>query len=146
MFAAIVMSARKFKRALTGEDEELLPEHEELGNQVARAMIAGKLGDIHALGSADFQARTDRVQFESQWADTLGARGSLTGFEVSNPGSIELQFIPGLENMPQDRFRVFLEIAFGTPEVPLDDERAFVVGAVFVDDNGVTKLGAIHTR
>lgn len=148
VFRAIVASARKFTRALTGEDEhpELTPEQEELGNQIARSLIAGKLGDVYALGSADFQQRHDRVQFESQWRDTLGSRGTLTGFEVSSAGNIELAFIPGLEHVSQDHFRVFIEIAFATPDIPLEDERAFAIAVVFVDDGGATKLAAIHTR
>jgi hypothetical protein len=148
VFTLIVESARKFKRALTGEEEEteLSLEHSELGYQVGRALIAGKLGEVYALGTADFQQRNDRVQFESRWRDTLGSRGTLTGFDVASAGAIELAFIPGLEHVAQEHFRVFIEIAFSTPEIPLDDERAFIIGVVFVDDGGATKLGAIHTR
>ncbi len=146
VFNAIVLSARKFKRALTGDDEELSAEHEELGNLVARALVAHKPGDLYAMGSTELREHVDRMQFESQWRDILAGRGALTGFEVSNPGKIDLAFIPGLENVPQERFMVFLEIAFSTPEIRLDDERAFVIGVVFVDEGGITRLAAIHSR
>jgi hypothetical protein len=146
VFKAIVMSARRFKRAITGTEEELTPEMEEIGNSIAQAFVAGRLDDVFALGTAAFQERTPREQFSARWSDTIRERGTLTGFEVSNFGAIDLAFIPGLEEVAQTELVAFLEIAFSTPTAPLDDEKAFVVGAVLLRDGGKIRIGALHTR
>jgi hypothetical protein len=145
VFKAIVQSARKLKRAVTGGDPELPEGTQKLGDQIALAFVAGELADVYALGTAEVQKREDRDAFVARWKDIVGDR-ELATYEVSDAGQIDLHFIPGLEDTPQDQFLAFLEIAFGTAEVPVEDERAFVLGAVLLDINGDFKLGALHRR
>jgi hypothetical protein len=145
VFKAIVQSARKFTRAVTGGNPELPEATQKLGEQIALAFVAGEYADIHALGSAELQKRGDSAAFVARWVDTVGDR-EFTTYEVSDAGQIDLHFIPGLEETPQDQFVAFLEIAFGTEEVPVEHERAFVVGAVLLDIDGTTRLGALHAR
>jgi hypothetical protein len=146
VFKAIVDSARKFKRAVTGGDEELPPEADALGNKIAQAFVGGKFADIHALGTPSLQKRSTRDQFVASWRDAIRDRGPFTGFEVANAGQIDLGFIPGLEETPQSQFVAFLEIAFSSPDVPLDDDKAFTVGVVLLDEGGQVRLGALHLR
>jgi hypothetical protein len=146
VFQAIVMSARKFKRAVTGGDEELSHEAYELGEQIARAFVAHKFTEVYSLGTPGFQVRSPHEGFVASWSQAVRERGPLTGYEVSNAGPIDLGFIPGLEEVPQSSFVAFVEIVFSTPSVPLDDERAFAVGAILLDDAGSLRLGALHAR
>ena len=146
VFKAIVASARKFKRAVTGADDEIAPEVEEIGNAVARAFIAGRFGDVYLMTSPLVQRRLERRAFEAQWSEAVRGRGTLTGFEVSNVGQIDLGFIPGLEETPQSEFVAFLEVAFSSPEVPLDHEKAFVIAVVILDQGQGLRIGALHTR
>jgi hypothetical protein len=146
VFKAIVMSARKFKRAVTGGEDELPPEVEEIGNAVARAFIAGRFGDVYLMTSPLVQRRLERGAFETQWSEVVRGRGALTGFDVTNVGQIDLGFIPGLEETPQSEFRAFLEVSFSSPEIPLDHEKAFVVGVVILDQGQGLRIGALHTR
>ncbi|MDB4954976.1 MAG: hypothetical protein JWO36_2545 [Myxococcales bacterium] len=140
------MSARKFKRAVTGADDDLTPEAQGIGDKIAQAFVAGRFADVHALGTAAFQRRTNREPFVTSWRDALRDRGPLTGFEVSNAGQIDLGFIPGLEETPQDQFVAFIELAFSSPTVPLDDEKVFTVGLVLLDEGGSIRVGALHAR
>jgi hypothetical protein len=146
VFKAIVMSARKLKRAVTGGDEELSHDTYTLGEQIAQAFVAGRFADVHALGTPGFQVRSPHDAFVGTWANAVRERGPLIGFEVSNAGPIDLGFIPGLEEVPQQSFVAFVEIVFSTPSVPLDDEKAFAVGAILLDDAGALRLGALHAR
>ena len=146
VFKAIVASARKFTRAVTGADEELSPVANEVASMVARAFIAGKFEDVHALGTHGFQERTDRARFVTTWADAARARGPFTSFEISSVGNIDLHFIPGLEEVPQSQFRAFVEIRFATPGVTADDDKAFAVAVVILDEDGETRIGALHAR
>jgi hypothetical protein len=146
VFKAIVASARKFKRAVTGADEELSPVANELASTVARAFIAGRFEDVHALGTRGFQERTDRARFVTTWSDAATARGPFTSFEIASVGSIDLGFIPGLEEVPQSQFQAFLEIRFSTPAVAIDDDAAFAIAVVLLDEGGATRIGALHAR
>jgi hypothetical protein len=131
---------------VTGGDRELPAATQRLGDLIGHAFVAGRFADVHALATADFQKRNDREQFAARWEDTARERGPFTGFEVVDAGPIDLGFIPGLEETPQDQFVAFLEIAFATEEIPVEDKRAFVVGAVLLDIDGDTRLGAIHVQ
>lgn len=146
IFRAIRENAAKLKRAVTGGDDVLDPGAEELGTQIAQAFVAGRFADVHALGTAAFQARMPSAMFAETWGNAVATRGPLTGFEVADAGKIDLHFIPGLEDTPQDGFVAFLEIAFSTPEIPLEMEGAFVLGAIILDDRGTRRLGALHAR
>lgn len=146
VFKAIVESARKLTRAVTGAEEPLSPGAEELGRTVARAFIAGRFGDVHARMSMAAQGRFERATFERRWAEAVQSRAPLTKFEVTNAGEIDVHFIPGLEETPQSEFVAFLEIRFASPEVPLDHDRAFVVGLVILDQGDGPRIGALHTR
>ena len=146
VFKAIVESARKFKRAVTGADDALAPEVEEIGNAVARAFIAGRFGDVYLMTSPLVQRRLERGGFETQWSEAVRGRGTLTGFEVTNVGQIDLGFIPGLEETPQSEFVAFLEVAFSSPDIPLDHEKAFVIAVVILDQGQGLRIGALHTR
>ena len=146
VFKALVESAKKLTRAVTGGDEELPPEAQELGEKIAQAFVAGRFADVHALGTPGFQARSPRESFVSTWRDATRERGPLTGFEVNDAGQIDLGFIPGLEEVPQSSFVAFLEIAFSTPTVPLTADNAFAIGAILLDDGGTLRLGAMHAR
>jgi hypothetical protein len=146
VFKAIADSARKFKRAVTGGDAELTPVALELGNTIARAFVAGRFADVHALGTNSFQERTARDQFVARWLDAAQARGPFTSFEVSNAGQIDLGFIPGLEEVSQEQFAAFIEITFSNPTISLDDDKAFAVAVVLLDEGGEVRLGALHAR
>jgi hypothetical protein len=146
VFQAIVMSARRLKRALSESDVDLPPEAEAIATSIAQAFVAGRFADVHALGALELQQRTARDTFVERWRAAVVERGTLTGFEVSSAGQIELQYIPGLEEVPQARFAAFVEIVFGTPEVPLDHDKAFAVGVVLLQDDGAPRIGAIHAR
>ena len=146
VFKALVESAKKLKRAVTGGDEELSPEAEKLGERIAQAFVAGRFSDVHALGTPGFQARTPRESFVRTWQDATRERGPLTGFEVNDAGNIDLGFIPGLEEVPQASFVAFLEIAFSTPNVPLTADNAFAIGAILLAEGGTIRLGALHAR
>jgi hypothetical protein len=147
VFKAIVESARKIKRALSESDVEELPETaSEIGTRIAQAFVAGRFADVHAMGTTFFRERNARTRFEDNWRDAVAERGPLTGFEVNNAGQIDLQYIPGLEDVPQEAFVAFVEIAFSTPEIPLEHDKAFAIGAVLLDDGGDVRLGAIHAR
>jgi hypothetical protein len=147
VFKAIVDTARKFKRAVTGGDEvELSPEAHELGQKIAQAIVANRFGDVHAMSTRAVQQRTPRDVFDARWRDAVKERVPFTGFAISDAGEIDLAYIPGLEDTPQEQFVAFLEIAFSTASVPLDDKAAFTVAAVLLDDDGVLRLGALHTH
>jgi hypothetical protein len=145
VFKVLVDSARRVKRAVTGGDE-LTPEVEELGTKIGQAFVALRIADVHELGTPGFQVRSPRDRFIVSWTEAIRERGPLTGFEVSSAGDIELAFIPGLEDVPQSAFVAFVEIVFSTPQTPLDDERAFAIGAIVLDDAGTLALGALHAR
>ena len=143
---AIVEGARKFKRAVTGGDEAPNPEAQVLGESIAQAFVAGRFADIYALTTPTVQQRSDADEFVTSWRDTVADRGPLTGFDVSDIGAIDLAFIPGLEDVPQDQFVAFLELTFSSPSVTLDDPNALVVAAVVLDHGGDLRIGALHTR
>jgi hypothetical protein len=146
MFKAIVEGARKFKRAITEDGGELPVAAEQFGTAVAQALIAGRFGDVHAMMTPSQQQRTTRDVFEMRWREAVRERGPLTGFDISNAGQIDLAFIPGLEDVPQSQFVAFVEIAFSTPDVSLDDDKAFTIGVVLLDHAGEIRVGAVHAR
>ena len=146
VFQAIVMSARKLKRALSEGDQELPPKAEEIGTAIAQAFVSGKFADVYQRCTPNLQGRTPLPRFVESWEQTVRDRGALTGFEVSNAGAIDLQYIPGLEDVRQDRFFAFVEIVFSTPTVPLDDEKALAVGVVLLASDDGPRIGAIHAR
>ena len=146
VFKAIVDGARKFTRAVTGAEEELSPAALEIGDRIARAFIAGKLGDVLAAGTPQFQRRQTREQFDARWNEAVKDHLPLTGFHVADAGQIDLGFIPGLEEVPQSKFVAFLEIAFSSPDVGFDGDRAFRIGAVLLDEGGTIKIGALHSQ
>jgi len=145
IFKVIVDGAKKLKRAVSEADVELSPEASELATAIGQAFIAGRFGDIHALGTPPFQDRASRDTFVASWRSTVGER-VLTGFSITDAGDIDLAFIPGLEDVSQDDFVGFAQITFSTPESRLDDERAFTVAAVLLDHDGRVRLGALHAR
>ena len=138
-------SARRLQRAVTGGEAKLTPVAHQLGNQIAQAFVAGRFVDVHALGTPQLQ-RTAGAQFIASWRDAVRDRGPFTSFAIANAGHIDLGFIPGLEEVPQSEFVAFLEIAFSSPKIPLDDDQAFTVGAVLLDHGGKIRLGALHAR
>ncbi len=142
----MVEGARKVRRALSESDDELSPEAEEIGEKIGRAFVAGRFADVHAMTTAGFQEHTACSQFEASWRDAAQQRGPFTGFEANDVGQIDIGFIPGLEAVPQSQFVAFLEIAFSSPAVALDDKKAFVLGAVLLDQGGEIRIGALHTR
>ena len=146
MFQAIVDGARKLSRAVTGGGEEPDPQVHALGEEIARAFIAGRFADVHALGTSGFRARNEVERFEARWRDAVADRLPLTGYSVADAGPIDVQFIPGLEDVDQEHFIAFLHLTFSSPEIPLTDERAFVIGAVVLDDGGAPRLGALHAH
>jgi hypothetical protein len=143
---AIVEGARKFKRAVTGGESEPNPGAHELGEAIAQAFVAGRLADVHAMTTTALQERTACEDFITTWQGTITERGPLTGFDISDIGAIDLGFIPGLEEVPQDQFVAFLELTFSNPTVTLDDANALVVAAVVLDQEGELRIGALHTR
>ncbi len=142
----IVEGARKFKRAVTGGDASPDPAAQELGETIAQAFVAGRFADIHAMTTSETQARTACEEFVATWRDALADRMPFTGFDVSDIGQIDLAFIPGLEEVPQERFVAFLELTFSSPNVTLDDPTALVIAAVVLDQQGDLRIGALHTR
>jgi hypothetical protein len=146
VFKLIVDASRKIKRALTDDDAELTPAAEELSNLIAQAIMAGRFGDIYELGTRHLQQSTSRERFVSSWAEAAQDRRPLTGCRISDLGAIDLAFIPSLEEIPQAQFVAFVEIAFSGVDVPYDSERALTIGAVLVEQDGETRIGAIHTR
>lgn len=136
------------KRVLTptSMNAELSPDARELGEKIAQAFISGRFVDIHEMTTPSFRQHTSLAQFESSWRDATRDRGPFTGFEVSNVGQIDLGFIPGLEDVPQAQFEAFLEVAFSSPGFKVEDKKAFVVGAVLLDQGGTIRIGALHTR
>jgi hypothetical protein len=144
VFKAIVESAKKLKRAVTGGDDQLSAAAEELGTAIAQAFVTNRFADVHAMGTKGFQARTPRDTFASGWADSIRDRGPLTGFEISNAGQLEVGYIPGLEEVSQSDFAGFLELVFSSPNIALDDDRAFTIGAVLLHEDGQVRLGALH--
>ncbi len=140
------MSARRLKRALSDSDVEVPPVAEDLGNTIAQAFVTGKIADVWSMSTEAFRQRNPREAFVDRWTAAIAERGSFTSFEVSNAGNIDLQYVPGLEDVPQSMFVAFIEIVFATPTVPLDNEKAFTVGAVLLFDDGQLRLGAVHAR
>lgn len=140
------MSARRLKRALSESDDDLPEVAEDFGATIAQAFMTGQLGDVWSMGTRQLQERTPRETFVERWRQAITERGQLTAFEVSNAGSIDLQYVPGLEDVPQSQFVAFVEIVFGTEALPLDNEKAFAVGAVLLFDDGHLRVGAIHAR
>jgi hypothetical protein len=138
--------SRKIKRAWSEEDGDLSPEAEALADKIAQAFVAGRFGDVHALGTPSFQQATRRDRFEASWSDAASDYRPLTGFRVSDYGPIDLAFIPGLEEVPQSQFVAFIEIRFSSAGIVLDNERAFTVGVVLLDQGGGLRVGAIHAR
>lgn len=145
MFKAIVMSARRLKRALSESEEDLPEVAEDFGATIAQAFMNGQLGDVWSMGTKQLRERTPRDAFVERWNQAIAERGALKTFEVSNAGYIDLQYVPGLEDVPQHQFVAFLEIVFGTDALPLDNEKAFAVGAVLLFDEQL-RIGAIHAR
>lgn len=140
------MSARRLKRALSENDGEVPHAAEDLGNTIGQALVDGKVGDVWSMATSTFRQRNPREAFVDRWSNALSERGGLTAFEVSNAGRIDLQYVPGLEDVEQSQFVAFLEIVFGTKDVPLDNEKAFAVGVVVLIDEGQIRVGAIHAR
>ena len=145
IFKVIVDGAKKLKRAVTEGDVELTPEANALAVTIGQAFIAGRFGDVHALGTPPFQKRTSRESFAQSWKATIGDR-VLTGFSITDAGHIDLAFIPGLEDVSQDDFVGFAQITFSTPESKLEDDKAFAIAAVLLDHDGTVRLGALHAR
>jgi hypothetical protein len=146
VFKAIVDVSRKVKRAISQSDRELDPDAEELAHKIAQLFIAGRFSDVHALGTPALQQATRRDRFVPSWTDASEEYRPLTGFRIADMGPIDLAFIPGLEEVPQEQFVAFVEIAFSSIDIPYDDERAFTVGAVVLFQDGQLRLGAIHKR
>lgn len=146
IFKAIVVKATRFGRAVTGGDEEPPEDAAALAERVAQAFIAGRIGDVYAMGTPEFRERLPLDRFVARWSDAVKQRGPLTGYDVTSSGEIDLQYIPGLEDVPQQNFVAFLELAFSTPEVPLDAEKAFAIGLVMIRFDGEVRLGAMHAR
>jgi hypothetical protein len=145
IFRVIVDGAKKLKRAVSEGDIELSPEANDVAVSIGQAFIAGRFGDVHALGTPHFQQRTSREKFDASWRATLAKR-VLTGFTITDAGHIDIEYVPGLEDVSQDDFVGFAQITFSTPEAKLDDEHAFSVAAVLLDHDGKIRLGALHAR
>jgi hypothetical protein len=141
-----VVSARRLKRALSEGDTEVPPVAEDLGNTIAQSFVTGKIGDVWSMSTEAFRQRNPRETFVERWNEAIAERGGFTSFEVSNAGNIDLQYVPGLEDVPQSQFVAFIEIVFGSPSIPLNHEKAFTVGAVLLFDDGQLRIGAIHAR
>lgn len=146
VFKVIVEVSRKVKRALSEADAELDPDAEALAEKIGQLFVAGRFGDVHALGTPALQQATRRDRFEDSWADAVSDRRPLTGFQITDLGPIELAFIPGLEEVPQAKFVAFVEISFSSVEIPVGDERAFTVGVVLLEHEGGLRIGALHAR
>jgi hypothetical protein len=148
VFKIIVDSARKITRALSESDggEPLSPEAQVMGDKIAQAFVAGRFADVYEMSTPLLKQRQTGYQFTQSWTDAVASRGPLTGYETANAGDIDLQYIPGLENVRQDALVAFVEIAFSTPDIPAHDEKAFAVGIVLLDEDGRIGIGAIHAR
>jgi hypothetical protein len=146
VFQAIVTSARRIKRALSESDQGLSPDTEDLATSIAQAFVSGRFADVYALGTPHLRERTAPDRFVDSWQASVRDRGPLTGFKISDAGRIDLHYIPGLEDVPQEQFVAFIELVFSSPEVPLEHENAFVVGVVLLASPGGLRIGAIHTR
>ena len=148
VFKIIVDSARKITRALSESDDgEALPEEaQSVGDKIAQAFVANRFADVYEMGTTILKGRSTGYQFTQSWTDAVKGRGPFTGYEVANSGDIDLQYIPGLENVHQDALVAFLEIAFSSPDVPVDSEKAFAIGVVLLDEDGHVGIGAIHAR
>jgi hypothetical protein len=146
IFKAIVMSARRIKRALSEGDTDLPEVATDVGTSIAQSFVSGQLDDVWLAGTRQFRERNPQGAFVERWKRAIQERGALKAFEVSNAGTIDLQYVPGLEDVPQSEFVAFVEIVFGTETVPLDNEKAFAVGAVLLLEDGNVRLGALHAR
>jgi hypothetical protein len=146
VFKVIVEGARKVKRALSEGHPGLPPEAQAFGTTIAESFVAGRFADVHALATPSLQQHMGREQFEAHWRDAVRDHGPFTAFEVSDAGPLDIGFVPGLEDVPQAQFAGFVEIAFSSDQVALDDEQAFTIEAVVLDDAGELRLGAIHKQ
>jgi hypothetical protein len=146
VFKAIVASARKFRRAVTGGDAAPADDVHELGETIGRAFVDERFDDLFAASSERLFERGSRERFEARWRDALVTRGPFTAFAVCDAGPIELAFIPGLEDVPQSQFVAFLEITFASADAAIADARAFAVGAVVLDEGDGARLAALHAR
>jgi hypothetical protein len=146
VFKAIVEVSRKIKRAVSQSDVELSPDAEELAHKIAQAFVAGRFGDVYAMGTPGFQQANRRDRFQESWTDAAEDHRPLTGFQIADLGPIDLAFIPGLEEVPQEQFVAFIELVFSSIDVPVDDPKAFTVGVVVLDHEGELRIGAIHAR
>ncbi|HEY5944503.1 MAG TPA: hypothetical protein VIV40_03390 [Kofleriaceae bacterium] len=145
IFKVIVEGAKKLRRAVSESDVELTPLANALAVTIGQAFIAKRYGDVHALGTPPFQKRTSRESFDARWRATIGDR-VLTSFSITDAGYIDLAYVPGLEEVSQQDFVGFAQITFSTPEIKLDDDRAFAIAAVLLDHDGTIRLGALHAR
>lgn len=142
VFKLIADGARKLKRAMSEPSNS-----SEYGTTIAQAFVSGgRFADIHEMGTAQFKEQNPRESFCARWRKLALERGPFTGFQVANAGHIDLGYIPGLEEVPQSQFVAFLQIAFSTPSVPLEDEKAFAIGVVLLQDGSAIKIGALHAR
>jgi hypothetical protein len=146
VFKAIVDVSRKIKRALSESDVEVGEAAFEATTKIAQAFVAGRFSDVYAMGTPSLQQATRRERFESSWVDAAEPHRPLTGYQISDLGQIDLAYIPGLEEVPQEEFVAFIEIRFSSIDVPFEDEKAFTIGVVLLDHDGELRLGAIHAR
>ena len=142
VFKLIADGARKLKRAISEPSNS-----SEYGETIAQAFVSGgRFADLHEMGTKQFQEQNPRDSFCARWRKVALERGPFTGFEVANAGQIDLGYIPGLEDVPQSQFVAFLQIAFSSPTVPIEDEKAFAIGVVLLQDGNTVKIGALHAR
>lgn len=142
VFKLIADGARKLKRAISEPSSS-----HEFGQTIAQAFVSGgRFAEIHAMTTPLFQERNPRDSFCARWREAALERGPFTGFQVSDAGQIDLGYIPGLEEVPQTQFVAFLQITFSTPTVPIDDDKAFAIGVVLLQDGTAVKIGALHAR
>jgi hypothetical protein len=146
VFKAIVLSARKLKRAFSEGDDELPAGVEDFVTTVAQAFMNDRIDEVHALSTIALQERTSRDSFVERWRQAIAERGGVDAFEISNAGAIDLEYIPGLESVPQEQFVAFAELAFGTTAIPLDHEKVFTVGVIVLIVDSHLRVGAIHAR
>ena len=149
VFHAIVDGARDIARrarALSEGDATLPPEVEALCNNLALAFVGGRFADAYALTATNLQQRQSRDRFEAAWRDASRDHGPFTGFGIANLGKIDLAFIPGLEDVPQAKFMAFVELTFSTAERTIEDDKAFTLAAVLLDQAGEPRIGDLHTR
>jgi hypothetical protein len=149
VFKALVDKTRDIvqkARALSESDTSLPEDLESVCTKLAQAFVVGRFADAYALSTSGMQKRVPRERFESAWRDATRDRGPFTGYELANAGFIELGYIPGLEEVPQDDFAGFVEIRFSSPEIPLDDPRAFTLGVVLLEQSGQPRVGDLHRR